>query len=949
MVMIKSSAVALLLAATLGVSLPGHAQSQTAAQDVASQDVTSHYEAALKAFNTGQPNDAFVHLKNALQENPRHLPSKLLLASVYFDAGNLAAVTDTLNEALTLGADINLVLPLLGNALIMQKKVDELIALEKRYSEFTAQSRFDWALLKGQAFIIERNTSRAQAEFEKARAMFPEDVRALNTLATLYLNLGNLDKAAELTEASLLIEPENEKTWTLKGELALAKGDLSLAREHFERAFAIDGKDPKVLRQLVLVNLQQQRIDDARRYLALIQQHESDDPTAILISAWLLSTENQLDLAKDSLADLSSKLSVIDSRTLENAHYLLFVQGASDYLQGHLEKARTRLVAYLAKQPGDVGAMRMLLDIYLRTGQALAAVELLERNEEALTRDFGLSAQLLHLYLDRGKLFNAEQRLRQMKAGFADHPYLVLLEAQILKARQRPEDALDLLNHLQLGSEAPYRYFLLRGELELLLKQPEAAQKTAEALLARESRHPDILNFVAAVHILHHRLPEALAVLEQVLESQPKNLPARFNLAIVLKALGKADASVVKLKAILADQPEHTPSLLLLARQAREREAYEEAIDWLNKVLVYDLQNREVRELKAAILQQQENWPQALGVIKELLVLDRVNPQYLMQHASVLIRMEQYQEAQQPLNVLFGLWYDDAAQLQQLARLQVAARDLAGAEKSLNKAIEMAAKNASMRLDLARLNFINGNKDVAAQQLALVESRFGHSADGHVLAGDLASASGDAAQARRRYAQALALDPGAHLALVNLYQATQGGEGAEDFTRLAEKLVKGGGQPDWVMRLLADSYLNQGQWDRARQWYEQLLKTEAFGRDVEIYNNLANIYARTDLSKGLETAQAGMAINRRSPALLDTLGWILVQQGKPADALPYLRDAFAMNSASAETRYHLGYSLWKLGRKEEAVTELTAAVAKGKVFAQYQEAKALLESLKAQP
>ncbi|MCP5161460.1 MAG: PEP-CTERM system TPR-repeat protein PrsT [Hahellaceae bacterium] len=909
------------------------------------QDVASHYEAALKAFNEGHPNDAFVHLKNALQQNPVHLPSKLLMSQVYFDAGNLAAVEDELVEALALGADINLVLPMLGNALVMQKKVDRLMALEKRYSEFTPQNRFEWSLLKGQAFIIEQNTSRAQAEFEKAAAMFPEDPRALNTLATLYLGLGMVEKAQALVDTSLALDVKNERTWTLNGELALAKHNLTLARAHFEQAFALDAKDPKVLRQLVLVNLQQQRVEEARRYLEIITRNEPEDPTATLISAWLLASEDQMDLARQSLADLSAKLSVIDTAAMKNAQYLLFIQGASDYLQGNLEKARSRLSAYLDKKPGDPGALRMLLDIYLKSDETLRAIELLERNERSIEQDLQMSAQLVLLYLESSKLLSAEQLLRKMKASFADHPYLVLLEARILKARNRPEEALNLLDNLKLGSAAPFSYLLLRGELQLTLNQPAAAEKTAQLLIAQHPEHPDVLNFVAAVYIHNQRMNDALAVIDQILVSNPTNENALFNRAIVLQAQGDHDGSTRLLKQILNETPRHTSSLLLLARHAAQLKQYEDALQWLNKVLVYDLQNIGAREQKLDVLMQMEDWPEALRVVKDLTALDRVNPQYLMQTASILIRMERYDDAHQPLSVLFGIWYESPAQLQQLARLQVAAKDIVSAEKSLNKAIELDSTEASLPLDLARLQFIKGDMAAAARQLKRIEDRFGHSTSTYLLAGDIAVAQGDLISGQKNYTRALDSDAQNHLALVNFYQLTQQGVGGAEFTQLVERLMKKGTQPEWVAKLLADSYLNQGQWDKAQQAYEALLSTPAFSRNSDIFNNLANLYARTDLEKALLTAQEGMALNRHSPALLDTLGWILVKKGDYANALPYLREAFAMDSASAETRYHLGYTLWKLDRVKEAISELTLAVGKGNKFPEVDDARALLKQL----
>lgn len=54
-----------------------------------------------------------------------------------------------------------------------------------------------------------------------------------------------------------------------------------------------------------------------------------------------------------------------------------------------------------------------------------------------------------------------------------------------------------------------------------------------------------------------------------------------------------------------------------------------------------------------------------------------------------------------------------------------------------------------------------------------------------------------------------------------------------------------------------------------------------------------------------------------SPAVLDSLGWVLHKQGKNARALPYLERAFAL-MPDQEIAAHLAEVLWSLGRTEDA-------------------------------
>jgi tetratricopeptide (TPR) repeat protein len=47
------------------------------------------------------------------------------------------------------------------------------------------------------------------------------------------------------------------------------------------------------------------------------------------------------------------------------------------------------------------------------------------------------------------------------------------------------------------------------------------------------------------------------------------------------------------------------------------------------------------------------------------------------------------------------------------------------------------------------------------------------------------------------------------------------------------------------------------------------------------------------------------------------MGWVLLRLGRPAEALPYLERALALQN-DPEIAAHLGEVLWALGRKEDA-------------------------------
>jgi predicted Zn-dependent protease len=83
-----------------------------------------------------------------------------------------------------------------------------------------------------------------------------------------------------------------------------------------------------------------------------------------------------------------------------------------------------------------------------------------------------------------------------------------------------------------------------------------------------------------------------------------------------------------------------------------------------------------------------------------------------------------------------------------------------------------------------------------------------------------------------------------------------------------------------------------------------------------------------------------------NPYISDTLGGLLLQQGKNKEALELLAKAATVLKDSPEVRYHYGAALARSGDKARAVQELKSALALNKSFPERDGAVALLAKLK---
>jgi len=78
----------------------------------------------------------------------------------------------------------------------------------------------------------------------------------------------------------------------------------------------------------------------------------------------------------------------------------------------------------------------------------------------------------------------------------------------------------------------------------------------------------------------------------------------------------------------------------------------------------------------------------------------------------------------------------------------------------------------------------------------------------------------------------------------------------------------------------------------------------------------------------------------------DTLGWILVDQGKADAALTYLNAANLWAPQDLDIQYHLAVALHRVGRAADARAMLEGLLNSGGSFADKAEAEKLLQELK---
>jgi len=115
--------------------------------------------------------------------------------------------------------------------------------------------------------------------------------------------------------------------------------------------------------------------------------------------------------------------------------------------------------------------------------------------------------------------------------------------------------------------------------------------------------------------------------------------------------------------------------------------------------------------------------------------------------------------------------------------------------------------------------------------------------------------------------------------------------------------------------------------------------------NVAALNDLAWAYQQEKDPRAQATAEQALKLVPDNPIVLDTLGWIVLEQGDVKRATTLLRKAAGLAPKLPEIQYHLGAALAKSGDKPGARKQLEQLLAANKEFPQRAEAQALLTQL----
>ncbi|MSQ59051.1 MAG: PEP-CTERM system TPR-repeat protein PrsT [Betaproteobacteria bacterium] len=889
--------------------------------------------AAKKNIANKEYKAAAIQLKNALQKETNHKEGRFLLGQTLTETGDMAGAEKEFRRALDLGYDKERATPQLARTVFEQGKLEDFV---NEFALAQLSSRDGSAELKamlGHAHLGRGKTDAAVVAFEDALTLKPGLMSARIGKAKVAALKNDLDDALRQSDEILADSPKEREVLVLKAEIARARGKRDEVLTLYRQLVEYYQKGAGEHYALVMALIENGAVEEAIKYGQQLEAIAPKDPRSFHVRPLVAFRKKDFTAAHE-FANKTLSL----APAFVPAH---LVSGASSYQLKSYQQAIEHLEIVAKQQKRNGYARQLLAASFMAAGdrarasrEVKDALDLLP-NDPRLLLLAGEIAVAENDLTEAAKYFErsaaqggsmAAARLGQARiaAGQTDEG-LRILEGAAKDEGDKSQSALTLvLYHLRRGEMGKAMTWIdsiekkqpgsplppsLRGIVLATQKDFAGARKQFGAALQKDGAYVLALDSLARLDVQEKKTDDAKRRYEEVLGKAPRNEPVALAYSRMLFALGeKSEVTTSPLRAVIKNDPTATRARLALVEALLRANDTKQALAAAQEAAAAAPDNPSIVQALGPTQQVAGDFNQALSTYANLAKLQPQRPEPLMLMAETHLAAGDTRQAQDSLKKVLEIRQDWPPALQ--AQVMV----------------HMRAKEHEPALEIARRLRQKNPKDIGRHEL-----------EAAVLGAMLRW--GDAADLLQ---QAYTNKPNAGV-LTKLYDAlAQGGKKERAHSLASEWIAKN--PKDIVLRMfLAERAAGDKDFQGAIRYYKEALAVQP--KNALVLNNLAWAADQVKDPRALHYAEEANTLAPNVPAIMDTLGWMLVQHGEKLRGVELLEKASKGAPQVLEIRFNFACALIQAGRKVEAKKELEFLASMGGKFPQNAEVGNLLKQL----
>ncbi|HEX8785011.1 MAG TPA: XrtA/PEP-CTERM system TPR-repeat protein PrsT [Telluria sp.] len=839
----------------------------------------------------GDFKSALIQLKNAVEKSPTDGEARMQLATLEWEMGDVVSADKELHKARSLGIAADRVFPMLAKAMLQQGHAKEL--LDEIPADQASRSA-KLASLRGDALFATGNATEAKQAYDQALALNANEGAALLGLARLAMAQNDRDGAQGFVTQAVSKDPKNPDVWMANASMLRMNGKTDDALAAYDEVLKLNPFDRAAHIEKAYLQISRGKFPEAK---AEIDAAAKAAPHNLLVTY----TRALYEFAQGKYAASQDLLQSVLKSAPEHMPSILLT-GASELNLGLLPQAEQHLRHYLESNPNDIYARKLLAQTLLKSAQPADAAAALAPKAAAVRTSLGLS-----------KLAQGDQA-----RGLSELELATSLDPKSTQATMA----------------------LVRSELEL--KHYDKALAAVQALEKQQPDNPQVQNTKGAVYLMAGDQANARAAFEKALALQPTYFAAVTNLASLDLRDNKPDAAKQRFEKVLEKDKNNVAAMSALGDLAMEQKKADEATSWYEKAS-NATPDAVVPALKLGAHYLRINQPQkALALARKFQPANPTNANLLDLLGQAQVATKDLPSALDTYSKLVNVVPKSAQAQMRLAGVHMLMKNDAAAADDVKHAIQLQPDFLPARVAQIELALRANHPDEALDITHELQKTYPKSPTGFFLEGDLMMAQHKPAQAVVAYDKALANAKSGQLMIKSLAAMNAAGKGKEAQARAAQ-WIKDNPDDLSVSMYLAESELASQDYKSASALLQNVLKLKP--NDPAALNNLAWAYQQEKDPRALETAEQAFKVGGDNPSVMDTLGWLLVDQGNTARGLPLLQKASGMAPGATAIRYHLAVALQKSGDKQGARKELDKLLADNKPFPEQEQARALSKSL----
>ncbi|GAB2880268.1 PEP-CTERM system TPR-repeat protein PrsT [Pseudoduganella ginsengisoli] len=878
----------------------------------------------------GELRAATIEFKNVLQAHPDDGETRFLLGQTYNETGEALTAEKEIRRAINLGYPEEAALGELGKALLLQGEYQK--ALDQTAK--AAKPGPALSCVRADALRALGKASEAQALYESVLQAQPGFPAALIGMGRLAQTAGDMAAASQFASQAQQADPRNTDALLFMADLQRSQKQYDEAMATLDRILQIAPEHRSAHIEKAYILIPQAKFEAAQKEL---DTAVLSGPSGMMIAY----TQALLDFTQGKDAAALESLQKVLRAAPEHPPSMLMA-GAINLNMGALSQAEYYLRSYLRTNPGNLYARKLLTSVLLKAGQAPDAMAVLEPAMNTSGQDAEVLALAGETFM-QARDFNKAGELFSKAASIAPNVTGLRTALGLSKLGQgNNEAALADLQEAARREPANAQVGIALTTTLLSLKRYDQAWAAVQELDRAQPKNPVIHNLKGMVLAARKDLDGARAAFDQALVLQPSYFAAAANLSRLETELKNPAAAKKHLQDFLARNKGNVDAMTALAALAARNRDLAEATRWLEKaqadnpdavapgirLVNHYLMMRETQKAEAlaqALHGKNPDNPDLLDMLGKAHTANGDLPLAVEAYKKLAIAMPRSPQVHM-----------------QIAALYLKMNNVGAAEDHLKAALGMQPDFPAAQLAQAEIYVKRGSYDLALMISDQLQKNYPKASGGYQLRGDILMARKKPEQALPAFEKAMQITPASEL-LIKIANALRvSGKTADGAARIDQWLKQ---HPDDVRVQLykGETLLADKQYKAAADYLQGLV--QRYPGNITAYNNLAWAYQQAGDARAVAAAEQAYKLAPQHPVVMDTMGWVLVEQGQATKGLPILQKASAAAPEARDIRFHLAQALAKTGDKAAARKELETVLSGEKQFAQADEARALLKQV----